>query len=155
MSQATEPVLITTSATAQLTEGMRSDVAIRKFQPLVMDEPEALGGTDNGPNPMEYVMGALNGCVAVMIRLIAGEQGFQFKKVEFEANGILDLRGLLGTADVTRHFQQVDFTVKVHTNEPPARLEALKQAVHSRCPAINLLVDAGVRLNANWVAAGK
>lgn len=152
MSEATEPVLVTTSATAALSEGMRSEVSIRNFQNLVMDEPAALGGTDEGPNPMEYVMGALNGCVAVMIRLIAGEQNFKFDRAEFEANGVLDVRGLMGTADVTRHFQQVDFTVKVYTQESQERLEELKQTVHRRCPAINLLVDAGVKLNANWVA---
>lgn len=152
MSVQTEPILITTSARGNLVAGMRSDVAIRGFAPLVMDEPEALGGTDTGPNPMEYVMGALNGCVAVMIRLIGGEIGFRFSSVQFQADGVLDLRGLAGTAEVSRHFQQVDFQVLVHTNEPEERLQVLKEKVHDRCPALNLLKDAGVQVNAHWVA---
>jgi len=152
MSQPTEPQLVTTSATGHLTSGMRTDVAIRGFTPITMDEPESLGGTNTGPNPMEFVMGALNGCVAVMIRLIAGEMGFQFDGVEFHADGVLDLRGLLGTAQVTRHFQRVDFSVHVRTSEPPERLAELRAQVHDRCPALNLLKDAGVTVNATWIA---
>lgn len=152
MSQATEPILITTSASAHLTEGMRSDVSIRNFPDIAVDEPEALGGTDTGPNPMEFVMAALNGCVAVMIRIIASEMNFQFDKVAFQADGVLDLRGLLGTADVSRHFQSVAFTVEISTNESAERLEELKQKVHDRCPALNLLKDANVELHATWTA---
>lgn len=152
MSQATEPLLITTSASGSLTSGMRTDVRIRDFGNVVMDEPEALGGTDNGPNPMEFVMGALNGCVGVMIRLIAGEMGFEFQGVQFQADGVIDVRGLFGTADVARHFQQVNFDVHVSTQEPAERLEELRQKVHDRCPALNLLKDAGVKVNARWIA---
>lgn len=152
MTTKAEPIIVTTSATARLHDGMRSDVAIRGFGAITMDEPQALGGTDAGPNPMEFVMGALNGCVAVMIRLIAGEMSFQFEGVEFKADGTLDLRGLLGTAPVTRHFQGVDFEVRLKTQEPAERLEELRTKVHDRCPALNLLKDAGVPVNARWVA---
>lgn len=153
MSQgAAVPIPVITSASAHLNEGMRSDVSIRNFPTIAVDEPVALGGTDTGPNPMEFVMGALNGCVAVMIRLIAGEMQFQFSKVDFKADGLLDLRGLLGTADVSRHFQKVDFEVRIQTQESAERLEELRQKVHDRCPALNLFKDAGVEMNATWTA---
>jgi len=152
MSQQTEPMLITTTATGHLSSGMRTDVGIRSFNSITMDEPEALGGTDTGPNPMEFVMGALNGCVAVMIRLIAGEMEFKFDGVDFHADGVLDLRGLLGTAPVTRHFTGVEFQVRIKTTESPERLVELQAKVHDRCPALNLLKDAGVKVNATWTA---
>lgn len=152
MSQQTEPIRIVTSASGRLESGMRTDVKIREFSPIPIDEPTSLGGSDSGPNPMEFVMGALNGCVAVMIRLIAGEMNFQFDGVEFQADGTLDLRGLLGTAPVTRHFENVDFQVRVRTQESAERLAELSAKVHDRCPALNLLKDAGVKVNANWTA---
>lgn len=152
MSAQSEPIIITTSATGSLESGMRTDVSIRGFNSIAMDEPEALGGTDTGPNPMEFVMGALNGCVAVMIRIIAGEMQFQFDGVTFEADGVLDLRGLLGTAQVTRHFQSVTFKVNVKTSESAERLAQLQEKVHDRCPALNLLKDAGVHVDATWTA---
>jgi uncharacterized OsmC-like protein len=152
---ATDPILVTTSASGTLDEGMKSDIQIRSFGTLVMDEPPALGGTDQGPNPMEYVMGALNGCVAVMIRLIAGELDFRFQKVEFQADGVLDLRGLLGAAPVTRHFQTVDFEVRLWTDESAERVTHLQNLVQDRCPAINLLKDAGVDLRTRWVVVSE
>lgn len=147
-----DPVLVTTSAAARWQQGMKTDVKVRQFGSIVMDEPEALGGTDQGPNPMEFVMAALDGCVAVMINLIAGEMNFKFSDMELKADGVLDLRGLMGTADVTRHFEQVTLNVTLRTTEPPERLAELRDKVHGRCPAINLLKDAGVNLTADWVA---
>jgi len=82
-------------------------------------------------------MGALNSCV---------------DGVEFQADGVLDVRGLFGTARVTRHFQSVDFSVRIRTNEPDERLAQLRTQVHDRYPALNLLKDAGVTVNAAWIA---
>lgn len=149
-AEGSEPRLVTTSATARAEEGMRSSVRMRDFGPVVMDEPESLGGTDRGPNPMEYVMGALGGCVSVMIRLIAGEMGLRYAGADIHADGVLDLRGLLGTPGVRRHFQTVNLTVTLETDEPPERVAELRDKVHDRCPAINLLKDAGVDLQADW-----
>lgn len=73
-------------------------------------------------------MGALNGCVAVMIRIIAGEMDFQFQGIEFQADGLIDARGLFGTADVCRHFQRVDFQVLIRTQERQARRRAQGQS---------------------------
>jgi uncharacterized OsmC-like protein len=36
-----------------------------KFQ-LIIDEPEALGGTDEGPSPVEYILAGLAGCLNVV-----------------------------------------------------------------------------------------
>lgn len=150
--QQSEPILLTTSAEATWEKGMRTQIAVRQFDNITMDEPEALGGTDGGPNPMEFVIAALDGCVAVMINLIAGEMGFHFSDLLLKGKGVLDLRGLMGVPGVTRHFQSVILDVTLKTSESAERLGELQHKVHNRCPAINLLKDAGVPLHANWVA---
>ncbi len=147
-----EAVIVTTSAEAAWEQGMCTSIKVREFGDIVMDEPPALGGTDRGPNPMEFVMAALDGCVAVMINLIAGEMNFQFSEMKLKAHGALDVRGLMGTAEVCRHFQEVTLNVTLKTAESTERLDLLREKVHNRCPAINLLRDAGVNLKANWVA---
>jgi putative redox protein len=37
----------------------------------VADEPTLLGGTDAGPTPYEYLLGALAGCTAMTVRMYA------------------------------------------------------------------------------------
>ncbi len=49
--------LLTFKATAN-NVAMLSDVKVRNFS-FKIDEPEALGGSDLGANPVEYVLGAL------------------------------------------------------------------------------------------------
>ena len=39
---------------------------------LTVDEPEALGGTDQAPNPVEYILAGYAGCINVVAHIIAG-----------------------------------------------------------------------------------
>ncbi len=48
---------------------------------LVMDEPEALGGNDRGPNPYELLLAALGGCTAMTLRMYARQKGWPLEKV--------------------------------------------------------------------------
>ena len=115
-----------------------------------MDEPEYLGGTNDGPNPIEYVLGGLTGCTSVMIGLIAKEKSFSFQGVEFKNNGTIDARGMMGVEGVSPHFQSVNFESIVTTDKRVTRIEELKEEVEKRCPVYNLIKDAGVTIESNW-----
>ena len=54
------------------TESMRTGVRIRDFT-YAVDEPTATGGTNTAPTPMEYLAGAVNSCITVVIETIANE----------------------------------------------------------------------------------
>ncbi len=57
---------------------------------LVIDEPENLGGTNAGPNPVEYVLASLAGCMNVVGHLAAKEMGFELRGMEISLEGDLD-----------------------------------------------------------------
>lgn len=143
--------LIHVQAQTTWQSGVQSISQIRDFAPVVMDEPVALGGKDTGANPMEYLVAALNGCKAVMIPLIAKELKFEFSALRFDSQGTIDLRGLMGVEGVSPHFQQLNFTVYIETDESEQRLAALEKAVATRCPVYNLLKDANVQLQTQWI----
>ncbi|WP_096200528.1 OsmC family protein [Bacillus sp. FJAT-45350] len=145
--------LVKISATGKWDEQVKSSHNIREFNSFIMDEPVELGGTDEGANPMEYIAAALNGCKAVMIPLIAKEQGFTFTNLDFETTGVIDIRGLMGEEGVNPHFQKVRFTVKIETEESEEAIEKLKSEVERRCPVYNLLADANVKIDAIWKKA--
>lgn len=129
---------------------LKTSVSARDFAPFIVDEPEFLGGTNDGPNPIEYVLGGLTGCTSVMIALIAKEKNFSFQGVEFKNNGTIDTRGMMGVEGVSPHFQSVNFEAIFTTDESDSRIEELKEEVEKRCPVFNLIKDAGVKIESNW-----
>lgn len=146
----TQPQIMSFAVSGISAADLRSDVQIRGFAPIVMDEPPALGGGDAGPNPVEYVLASYVGCASVVIRFIAKEIGFSYTDARFEVGGDLDLRGFLGEPGISPHFQTISGRVLLETSESPERVSELARLVEARCPVYNLLRDAGIPLNIAW-----
>lgn len=76
-----------TVVTAQLRSGTRATISARQFTWL-SDEPRSVGGTDEGPNPYEILLGGLAACITVTLRLYANHKGIQLDgvnvKLEFD-----------------------------------------------------------------------
>ncbi|MDC3411970.1 OsmC family protein [Aquibacillus sp. 3ASR75-11] len=146
-----EEQIVKVSTKGKWEEGVRTKVYVRDFDPIVLDEPEELGGSDQGPNPVEYVLASLSGCTLVLIEMIAKELNFSYTGIEFENEGLLDLRGMNGVEGVSPHFQKVTFKVIIDTDESDNRLKQLNEEVIRRCPVYNLLKDAGIELESPWI----
>jgi uncharacterized OsmC-like protein len=129
---------------------MKTRLQVRDFAPFYTGEPERVGGDDSAPTPMEYVVAALNGCVAVVVETVAAELGLRIDGMRIESEATMDRRGFLGTADVTPHFTQLTNRIRFTTTEQPERLEELQRQVVRRCPALNLVQDAGVPVTLDW-----
>lgn len=142
--------MLEVAAHSQWQSGVQSHSQVRDFAPIVMDEPTILGGQNQGPNPLEYLVASLNGCNAVIISLVAKELNFKFTELSFDTKGEVDLRGLMGQSGVSTHFQSLTLSVSIKTDESAERLQALQNAVASRCPVYNLFRDADVVLHTQW-----
>lgn len=129
---------------------LKTELTIRGFDPFFTAEPVPAGGDDSAPTPMEYVVAALNGCLAVVIETVAAEQGVRLEGFDLESVATMDTRGFYGTADVTPHFLDLTNRVRFMTAHDAAFLPALKQQVERRCPALNLIKDAGVPVTLDW-----
>lgn len=47
----------------------------------VIDEPVSLGGDDNAPTPVEYLLTAIGGCVAITLRMYSERKGWELGEV--------------------------------------------------------------------------
>ncbi|QFU84645.1 OsmC family protein [Natronorubrum aibiense] len=109
-------------------------VEARDFE-FVVDEPAALGGTNSGPNPVEYLIGAWAGCLNVVVHTVSEERGIDLDSVEIEIQGDLDPRKFLGAAeDVRAGYQELQVKIEVESDADEDTLDALSAAVEERCP---------------------
>ena len=118
----------------------------------VTDEPAVAGGGGSGPTPLQSVIGALCGCEAVTFRRTATEFEFPYERIDFESACTIDIRGRSGDRSVRPHFQTVKLHARVTTSASQAQREELVEEVEARCPVLNLMKDAGVKLDIRWEA---
>jgi putative redox protein len=121
-------------AVAHCRGGLRHEVVIGDHS-VVVDEPEQLGGRDEGPSPTDLVAVALASCTAVTLNMYAQARG-------------LDLEGLVvevdGTIDARRTKPKFAVTVALPATVPPEAVEKLER-IASRCPVATALAQgAGI-----------
>jgi len=150
----TAPQIKTVRAAGRWRGDYRNDLAVREFS-FTTAEPERIGGGNEGPTPMEYVAGALNGCLGIVIELVAKERGIALDGLKIDSAGLVDQRGLFGTAEVSPHFQSVEIAIALATSAPAEQVEALQRDTLKRCPVYNLIRDSGAKVSVAWtVTAG-
>lgn len=66
------------------------------------DEPAVNSGGDSSPNPMEFVLHALAGCLTSTLVYHAAVQGIEIESIESYLEGDMDVRGMLGMSDEAR-----------------------------------------------------
>ena len=97
------------------------------------------------------VLAAHCGCEAATFRRTATELGFGYNSRDFEAAFTIDVRGRQGDRCVRQHFQTVRVHAIVTTSDPAEALAAVIEETEARCPVMNLLLDAKVNRQIEWL----
>jgi putative redox protein len=71
---------------ANRTLGFAHDVAIEGGHTVVVDEPDAAGGTDTGPSPIRLLAASLASCIAITMEMYAERKGWEIGSVEDEVD---------------------------------------------------------------------
>ncbi len=112
----------------------RLDVSAREFT-FTVDEPTKLGGSNAGPNPVEYLLGALAGCINVVGYLVAKEMGFSIEELAIHIEGPLDALAFSGKKPGVRPgYQEIRVRCDVRTLADDETLARWMQSVVARCP---------------------
>ena len=123
----------------------------RQFS-IVVDEPAALGGTDEAANPVEYLLASYAGCLNVVGHLVAQELGISLNGLEISIEGEIDPARLFGQSSENRAgYQGLKVRLQPQTNAREIDLQVWLKEVERRCPVndnlsgktpISLLVQA-------------
>jgi uncharacterized OsmC-like protein len=133
--------ITTFKASSKLVEGLQVDNFVRDFQ-VRMDEPQNLGGTDSGMNPVEAMLAALGSCQVIVAAAFAKSQGVDLQDFWVELEGDLDPDGFLkGKPGVRMGFQEVRIVPHIKTSSSPEAVAKFMEFIKSRCPVGDVMVN--------------
>lgn len=102
---------------------------------MVIDQPKQMGGADAGPNPMEYFLLALGGCLGTMAAIIARQKRIDLRDFSVEIEGDYDVDFLMGKTEEGRAgFTQIREKVFIEADMTDEEKRAFFKDVASRCP---------------------
>jgi len=93
---------------------------------LENDEAEVLLGQDQAPNPVEFVLHGLAGCLTTTLVAHAAARGIEIDTVESSLEGDIDIQGFLGLSDeVPRGYSAIRVRLRVKSDAPADKLAEL------------------------------
>lgn len=124
-------------AKSKLESSFRSRVKVRDFE-VIVDQPENMGSTDQGPRPSEYVLAALAACHEVTYRLYADAMDINLNSISVSATGVSDAKGFFDLDDETpAGFSEVYGDILIDSDASDEDIERLRIAVNRHCPVLD------------------
>lgn len=121
--------------------GMRVDIQARNHT-LIVDQPPAMGGKDEGPNPLEYQLFALGGCLGTIAAIIAKQERIQLRGFSAMVEGDLDTDFLMGkTTEGRPGYTEIRVTADIDADMTDEEKEAFLHKVDARCPVSDNLLN--------------
>lgn len=120
----------------------KSTVTARDFE-LVIDEPEDMGGQNDGPNPLEYLLAGQAGCLNVTASQVAKDMDLVLEDLEVEIAGEFDVDAFQ-TERPDEHVgvRNIEVRMDVAADADEATLEEFGERVEQRCPVSNNIAQA-------------
>jgi putative redox protein len=135
IQEITDPMkgLGTVRADSKLVGDQLQEARMRDYT-LVCDEPSSLGGTDKGPNPLEFFMSAVGFCENVTFARFAALRGLKFDSLETSVRGHWDRRGQGEWEGIGPAFKDFVVETRVTSSAPLDEIREITQTTHMRCP---------------------
>lgn len=125
--------MTTFKGTARSVEGLRVEGKSRGLRTM-FDEPEELGGTNEGMNPIEMLLNSLGACQVITAKLYAEQYEVPIEEMWVDIEGDLDLEGFKGVPGAQVGLQEIRFQMNFVTSAPEEKVRALAAEVERRCP---------------------
>ncbi len=121
----------------------KMNVSSGKFK-MVIDEPENMGGANEGPAPVQVLLMALAGCLNVTGHEVARQRGLKLHRIKIDIEGNMNACNFMGCSfDERAGFQQIKVHLKpefeVASDEV---IESWAKETEARCPVTDNIKDA-------------
>jgi len=135
IQEITDPMkgLGTVRADSKLVGDQLQEAKMRNYT-LVCDEPSSLGGTDKGPNPLEFFMSAVGFCENVTLARWATLRELEFDSFETNVRGHWDRRGQGEWEGIEPAFKDFVVETRITSSAPLDKIREIVRTSHKRCP---------------------
>jgi uncharacterized OsmC-like protein len=138
-------MLNTFKATARtLSDGLQVDTESQGFK-ILFDEPEKMGGTNKGINPMAGLLSVMGACQAIVASMFAKQFNIEFTEFFLEVEGDMDMAGIMQKKDVRTGFQEIRFKMHIKSDNSEEELTEFAKFIEKNCPISDSLAN-GVKL---------
>jgi uncharacterized OsmC-like protein len=115
-----------------------------RAEPFVVDasEPPVLFGHNEAPNPAEYLLHALAGCLTLTIVNVAAARKVELYEVSSTLTGVLDARGAAGIDESYRNgFERIDVSFSIRGDASPEKLREIVERAKSRSVVYDMVTN--------------
>ncbi len=128
----------------------RMDISARHHT-IIVDEPEARHGTDQGPLPLETFLAAYASCTNVIGNWIADDLGIHISDMKVDLEADFDTRSAVGMTRVLTPFPVIRMVVQLTTSDGNrSQIDQLKEDLKWRCPVSAVIRAAGTEIDEEW-----
>ena len=130
--------------------GAKQEFGDREFE-LHNDEPPVLLSNDKAPNPVEYILHGMAGCITTTLVYHAAARGIEIEEVETSFEGDLDLRGFLSMdKNIRKGYEEIRVNINVKANCSKEETEELVEFAKNHSPVFDIVQNpVPVKLNVN------
>lgn len=118
---------------------------------IQVDEPTEDGGSNSGPNPMQYFTASLAACQNEQAQVVAEELSLDISKIDINLEVDLDLAGFMGMAEHSNgSYKRAELHATVDGSLNEEQVKELGKKVDARCPILALLRSSGCEIISSW-----
>ena len=132
----------TVRADATLIGDQASEV-IHGSHRLISDEPVAIGGSDNGPGPLEYFIAAVGFCENVTFVRYATLGRLDFDSFQTSVRGHWDRRGQGDFSEIEPAFKDFIVETRISSKDTVEKIKKVVTIAHKRCPMHSTITKVG------------
>ena len=115
------------------------------------DLPPSLGGKNTTIGPLQHLLGSLAGCGAGILKnTLAPLMGVSVGSVEVDVKCDFDVGGVLGVEGAVGDITNVSFTIIIHSDDRPDKIEEMFEVWKQRAPVF-LCFQKPVQISTNLV----
>jgi uncharacterized OsmC-like protein len=114
---------------------MRMKIKSGKFE-MIIDEPENMGGTNEGPSPIQVLLMSLAGCINITGNQVARQRGMKLNGMKLKIDGNMNPCTFIGCSFEERAgFQNIKLSVEADfENATKEEIDSWLKETEERCP---------------------